>query len=134
MAQVDTSFTKPLTTEGDSLARWKRTVRRMHRRPRIVTRSRFQAQARDRAYQQKIKSLNQEKAQLEKRILEQERKAALDAEEKSTYHQMKQAKKEVFKMLSPSLGNIDVDSPQIATGLAVLPWAIIALALITREG
>lgn len=116
------------------MARWKRTATRMQRRPRVVTRSRYQAQARDRAYQQKIQSLNRENAQLQKRILEQERKAALDAEEKSAYHQIKEAKKEVFKVLSPSLGYIDVDSRQVANGLAVLPWLIIGVALITREG
>jgi len=116
------------------VARWKRTVRRMRRRPRIVTRNRHQAQMRERAYRNRIQSLNKENRQLQKKILEQERKAALEAEENTIYHQTKKAKNEIFKVLSPSLGNIDVDSPQIATGLAIMPWAIIALALITREG
>lgn len=89
---------------------------------------------RERAFRQRIQSLNKENNHLQKKILEQERKAALDAEENTVYHQTKKAKNEIFKVLSPSLGNIEVDSSQIATGLAVMPWLIIGLALITREG
>jgi len=116
------------------VARWKRTARRMRRRPRVISRNRHHAQLREKAYRRRIQSLNKENRQLQKKILEQERKTVLEAEKNTVYHQSKKAKNEIFKVLSPSLGNIDVDSSQIATGLAILPWAVIGLALITREG
>ncbi len=120
------------------MARWKRTVRRIRRRPmrrlRMMNRNQFRAQAREKALQQKLKRMNKENIRLKQRILSQERKAALEAEKKTMYNQVKEAKKGIFKVISPSLGNIDVDSPQVATGLAMLPWAVILVALITREG
>jgi hypothetical protein len=50
------------------------------------------------------------------------------------YKQWKTLKDNAETTIFPTLGGIDIEDEQLATGMSVLPWAIIAIALISREG
>jgi len=113
----------------------RRMPRRSFRPTRVMRRNQYIAQQRERQrMQQKLQEAKKENLQLKQRIATQDLKAKQDAENKTLYQQQKEVKKKIFEALSPSLGSITIESPQIATGVAMMPWAIILLALLTREG
>jgi hypothetical protein len=81
-----------------------------------------------------VTELSKRNAILLQRISEQEHITAKKADEKTMYKQWKTLKDNAETTIFPTLGGIDIEDEQLATGMSVLPWAIIAIALISREG
>ena len=71
---------------------------------------------------------------LMQRINEQENLAEKNINNATVYKQWHDFKEAAQETVFPKLGGIDIDDEHVATSVSALPWLILGLALITREG
>ena len=71
---------------------------------------------------------------LMQRINEQESLAEKNINNATVYKQWRDLKESAQETIFPKLGGIDIDNEYVATSVSALPWLVLGLALITREG
>ena len=71
---------------------------------------------------------------LMQRINEQEGLAKKNINNATVYKQWHDFKEAAQETIFPKLGGIDIEDEYIASSVSVLPWLVLGLALITREG
>jgi len=71
---------------------------------------------------------------LMQRINEQEGLAKKNINNATVYKQWHDFKEAAQESIFPKLGGIDIEDEYIASSVSVLPWLVLGLALITREG
>ena len=71
---------------------------------------------------------------LTQRISEQELMAKERMDNATIYNQWKSLKDAAQETIFPNLGGIDIEDEYVASSVSVLPWVVLGIALITREG
>lgn len=71
---------------------------------------------------------------LMQRINEQEQLAEKNVNNATVYKQWSDLKESAQETIFPKLGGIDIDDEYVATSVSALPWLVLGIALITREG
>lgn len=71
---------------------------------------------------------------LMQRINEQEQLAEKNVNNATVYKQWRDLKESAQETIFPKLGGIDIDDEYVATSVSALPWLVLGIALITREG
>ncbi len=84
--------------------------------------------------QAQVAEMKKRNAILTQRISEQELLAKEHMTNATVYNQWKSLKEAAQETIFPNLGGIDIEDEYVASSVSVLPWAVLAIALITREG
>lgn len=81
-----------------------------------------------------LKEMQTRNAVLMQRINEQESIAEKNINNATVYKQWHDFKEAAQETIFPKLGGIDIEDEYVASSVSALPWVILGLALITREG
>ena len=131
-----TGPTGPRGPPGQSIAsteRWKHKLEK----DRLMAAYRNQqrlGQERARLHQAQVLEMKKRNAILTQRISEQEQMAKERMDNATVYNQWKSLKDAAQETIFPNLGGIDIEDEYVASSVSVLPWLVLGIALITREG
>ena len=126
----------PRGPPGQSIAsteRWKHKLEK----DRLMAAYRNQqrlGQERIRVHQAQVAEMKKRNAILTQRISEQELMAKERMDNATIYNQWKSLKDAAQETIFPNLGGIDIEDEYVASSVSVLPWVVLGIALITREG
>ena len=81
-----------------------------------------------------IQEMQKRNTILSRRISEQEALAAKVNDKAGVYNQWRSLKEATQETIFPTLGGIDIEDEYVASSVSALPWVILGIALITREG
>ena len=84
--------------------------------------------------QAQVAEMKKRNAILTQRISEQELMAKERMDNATVYNQWKSLKDAAQETIFPNLGGIDIEDEYVASSVSVLPWVVLGIALITREG
>ncbi len=113
--------------------RWKHKLEKDAMRRQYLNRMRL-GQERNRLINEQLKEMQTRNAILMQRINEQEILAKENLNKSTLYNQFRDFKEAAQETIFPTLGGIDIEDEHIASSVSALPWLILGLALITREG
>ena len=113
--------------------RWKHKLEKDQMRRQYLNRMRL-GQERNRLINEQLKEMQTRNAVLMQRINEQEMLAEKNINNATIYKNWRDLKEAAHETIFPKLGGIDIEDESIASSVSALPWVILGLALITREG
>ena len=113
--------------------RWKHKLEKDEMRRQFLNRMRL-GQERNRLINEQLKEMQTRNAVLMQRISEQEMLAEKNINNATIYKNWRDLKEAAHETIFPKLGGIDIEDESIASSVSALPWVILGLALITREG
>lgn len=113
--------------------RWKHKLEKDEMRRQYLNRMRL-GQERNRLINKQLKEMQTRNAILMQRIGEQEMLAEKNINNATIYKNWSDFKEAAQETIFPKLGGIDIEDESIASSVSALPWVILGLALITREG
>lgn len=113
--------------------RWKHKLEKDEMRRQYLNRMRL-GQERNRLINEQLKEMQTRNAVLMQRISEQEMLAEKNINNATIYKNWRDLKEAAHETIFPKLGGIDIEDESIASSVSALPWVILGLALITREG
>ncbi len=113
--------------------RWKHKLEKDEMRRQYLNRLRL-GQERNRLINEQLKEMQTRNAVLMQRISEQEMLAEKNINNATIYKNWSDFKEAAQETIFPKLGGIDIEDESIASSVSALPWVILGLALITREG
>lgn len=113
--------------------RWKHKLEKDMMRRQYLNKLRL-GRERNQLINAQLKEMQTRNAILMQRISEQEALAKENINNATLYKQFHDFKEAAQQTIFPTLGGIDIEDESIATSVSALPWVILGLALITREG
>lgn len=121
---------------GQSIAsteRWKHKLEK-DRMMRAYQNQQRVGRERSNLHEAHIQEMQKRNTILSRRISEQEALAAKVNDKAGVYNQWRSLKEATQETIFPTLGGIDIEDEYVASSVSALPWLILGIALITREG
>ena len=113
--------------------RWKHKIEKDEMR-RIYQNKMRLGRERNHLINNQLQEMQTRNAILMQRINEQENLAEKNINNATVYKQWRDFKESAHETIFPKLGGIDIEDEYVASSVSALPWLILGLALITREG
>ena len=116
-----------------STERWKHKLQK-DRMMRAYQNQQRVGRERSNLHEAHIQEMQKRNTILSRRISEQEALAAKVNDKAGVYNQWRSLKEATQETIFPTLGGIDIEDEYVASSVSALPWVILGIALITREG